>query len=66
MLIVPFQHPREPQRQADKNLRKNEHHTSHGGGAALAGMLLELGLDLLSGFFLFQPGDIPFSESSYK
>ena len=66
MLIVPFQHPREPQRQADKNLRKNEHHTSHGGGSALAGMLFELGLDLLSGFFLFQPGDIPFSESSYK
>ena len=66
VLIVPFQHPREPQRQAYKNLRKNEHHPSHGGGAALAGMLFELGLDLLSGFFLFQPGDIPFSESSYK
>ena len=64
MLVMPFQHSRKAQRQADKNLRQDEHHPAHGGGAALAGVLLELGLDLLTGLFLFQPRDIPFSESS--
>ena len=64
MLIVSLQHTGKAQRQADENLRQDEHHPTHGGGSALAGVLLEFCFDLLPGFFLFQPGDIPFSESS--
>ena len=53
MLIMPLQHARKAQCQADENLRQDEHHPAHGGGAALAGVLLELGLDLLTWPFPF-------------
>ena len=62
VLEMTVQHAGEAECQADQYRAEDKHHTAHGGSSALARVLLQFFLDLLSGLFFFQPWDIPFTE----